>query len=60
AMPSMNMPAMRSDAALRHEGEGLYRGTSRLSMGGTWNVAITVAQRSSEIATRRTSIVAKE
>ena len=60
AMPSMNMPAMRSDAPLRHQGEGQYRGTSQLSMGGTWNVAITVAQGSSELATRRTSIVAKE
>jgi hypothetical protein len=29
-------------------------------MGGTWNVAITVAQGSTEIASRRTSIVAKE
>ena len=60
AMPSMNMPAMRSDAALRHEGQGSYRGTSQLSMGGTWNVAISIAQESSEIATRRTSIVTKE
>ena len=56
----MNMPAMRSDASLRHEGEGQYRGTGQLSMGGTWNVAITVAQGSSEIATRRTSIVVKD
>jgi Cu(I)/Ag(I) efflux system membrane fusion protein/cobalt-zinc-cadmium efflux system membrane fusion protein len=60
AMPSMNMPAMRSDAALRHEGEGRYRGTGQLSMGGTWNVAITVTQASQELATRRLSIVAKE
>ncbi|HEY7443021.1 MAG TPA: FixH family protein [Vicinamibacterales bacterium] len=60
AMPSMNMPAMRSDVALRHEGQGRYRGTGQLSMGGTWNVAITVAQGSTEIASRRTSIVAKE
>ena len=60
AMPSMNMPAMRSEATLRHEGEGRYRGTGQLSMGGTWNVAVTVAQGSKELATRRLSIVAKE
>jgi hypothetical protein len=60
AMPSMNMPAMRSDTALQHEGQGRYRGTGRLSMGGTWNVAITVADGSKELATRHTSIVAKE
>ena len=60
AMPSMNMPAMRSDTALEHEGEGRYRGTGQLSMGGTWNVAITIADGSKEVATRQTSIVVKE
>ena len=60
SMPSMNMPAMRADAALRHEGEGRYRGTGQLSMGGTWNVAIDVAEGAKPIATRHTSIVAKE
>ena len=60
AMPSMNMPAMRSEAALRHLGDGRYRGTGQLSMGGTWNVAITIADGSNEVVTRQTSIVAKE
>ncbi len=60
AMPSMSMPAMRSDATLQHEGEGRYRGTGQLEMGGTWNVAIAIAQGSKTHATRRTSIVAKE
>lgn len=60
AMPSMNMPAMRTDTTLQHEGEGRYRGTGQLSMGGTWTVGITIAQGSKELATRRLSIVAKE
>ena len=60
AMPSMNMPAMRAEAPLRHEGEGQYRGTGQLSMSGTWNVAITVASGGNTLATRRTSVVAKE
>ena len=60
AMPSMNMPAMRSDAVLQHEGGGRYRGTGQLSMSGTWSVAIRVAEGDKEIATRHTSIVAKE
>ena len=60
AMPSMNMPEMRSDAALQHEGEGRYRGIGQLSMAGTWNVAIRVAEGAKEVATRHTSIVAKE
>jgi Cu(I)/Ag(I) efflux system membrane fusion protein/cobalt-zinc-cadmium efflux system membrane fusion protein len=60
AMPSMNMPAMRSDATLAHEGDGRYRGTGRLEMGGTWNVAVTVARGSEELGTRRFSVVANE
>lgn len=60
AMPSMNMPAMRTEAPLAHAGEGRYRGTSQLSMGGTWNVAIAVAEQGNQVATRQTSIVAKE
>ena len=60
AMPSMNMPAMRTEASLIHAGEGHYRGTSQLSMGGTWNVALTISEGAKELATRQTSIVAKE
>ena len=60
AMPSMNMPAMRTEASLVHAGEGRYRGTSQLSMGGTWNVALTISEGAKELATRQTSIVAKE
>jgi Cu(I)/Ag(I) efflux system membrane fusion protein/cobalt-zinc-cadmium efflux system membrane fusion protein len=60
AMPSMNMPAMRSHADLTHEGGGRYRGTGQLSMAGTWSVAITVVDGSKELATRHTSIVAKD
>ena len=60
AMPSMNMPAMRSEAALQHEAEGRYRGTSELSMGGTWNVTVTVSRGAEELGTRRLSLVANE
>lgn len=60
AMPSMNMPAMRSDATLQHQGDGWYRGAGQLSMGGTWSVLITISRHSRELATRRFSVVAKE
>jgi nitrogen fixation protein FixH len=60
AMPSMNMPAMRSEAVLQHDADGRYRGTGQLSMGGTWNVAVTVARGDEELGTRRLSIVAQE
>lgn len=59
AMPSMNMPAMRSAAALEHEAAGVYRGTGQLSMAGTWSVSVTAARGSDEIASRRLSVVAK-
>jgi hypothetical protein len=59
AMPSMNMPAMRSAAPLTHAGEGRYRGTGQLSMGGTWNVTVTASRGGQEIGRTNLSIVAK-
>jgi hypothetical protein len=59
AMPSMNMPAMRSTAALAHEGSGRYRGTGQLSMSGTWNVTVAVSRGSDEIGRRNFSVIAK-
>jgi nitrogen fixation protein FixH len=59
AMPSMNMPAMRSAAPLTHAGEGRYRGTGQLSMGGTWNVAVTASRNGQEIGRQTLSVVAK-
>jgi YtkA-like len=59
AMPSMNMPPMRSAATLIHESRGRYRGTGELPMGGTWNVVVTVMRDSQEIGSRTFSVVAK-
>lgn len=59
AMPAMNMPAMRSDASLTHAGNGTYRGSGQLSMGGTWNVEVSVARGAEPPDTARFSIVAK-
>ena len=59
AMPSMNMPAMRSAAPLTHAGNGRYRGTGQLSMGGTWNVTVTASRGGQEIGRTNLSIVAK-
>jgi nitrogen fixation protein FixH len=59
AMPAMNMPAMRSEASLTHVGDGTYRGTGQLSMGGTWNVVVSVARGIEPPDTARFSIVAK-
>jgi nitrogen fixation protein FixH len=59
AMPSMNMPAMRSEAPLTPVGDGRYRGTGELAMGGTWNVSITATENGQQIGVRKFSIVAK-
>jgi nitrogen fixation protein FixH len=59
AMPSMNMPAMRTDVPLTHAGGGTYRGAGNLAMSGTWNVAITVTRDGASIGTRKFSVIAK-
>lgn len=59
AMPAMNMPAMKSAATLAHAGDGKYRGTGELSMGGTWTVALTVTRGTEQLGSRRFSVVAK-
>jgi len=59
AMPSMNMPEMHSDATLQHQGDGRYRGTGHLSMGGTWNVTVKVSRGAEELGRHRLNLVAK-
>jgi hypothetical protein len=59
AMPSMNMPAMRAEAALASQGPGIYRGTGQLSMSGTWNVDISVSRNGQDVGTAKFSLVAK-
>ena len=60
AMASMNMPEMRDSFPLSHRGEGTYSGTVRLSMGGTWQVTVAVAQRGESVAKKRFTIIARE
>lgn len=59
AMPTMNMPAMSTEVALTHEGEGTYRGAIQLSMAGTWTVMIDATRAGAELGTQRFSVVAK-
>jgi hypothetical protein len=59
AMPAMNMPAMRAEAALTPQGDGVYRGAGQLSMSGTWNVEIAVSRNGQDVGTAKFSIVAK-
>lgn len=59
AMPSMNMPEMRSTATLSPQRDGRYRGTGTLSMSGTWNVTVTASRGGQELGTHTLSLVAK-
>ena len=59
AMPSMNMPAMRTTSTLTHEGSGRYRGSGQLSMDGTWNVIVTASRGAEEIGRLNFSVIAR-
>lgn len=59
AMPSMNMPAMRSTTTLAHDASGRYRGTGQLSMEGTWTVTVTVSRGPEELGRRNFSVIAR-
>jgi multidrug efflux pump subunit AcrA (membrane-fusion protein) len=59
AMPTMNMPAMQNSAALLHSGNGTYRGTGQVLMGGNWEVTVTATRAGKEIGSRKLSMIAR-
>jgi RND family efflux transporter MFP subunit len=59
AMPSMNMPAMSSEARLPHVGAGTYRGDGMVSMAGRWDVTMTARRGGSVLGSGRTTLVAR-
>jgi len=59
AMPSMNMPEMRSVVALKSEGGGRYRGNGRLVMSGTWEVTVSVTRGAERLASKKLTVIAK-
>jgi RND family efflux transporter MFP subunit len=59
AMPSMNMPAMRSQAALLAQGGGRYRGGVDVGMAGRWDVTIHVARGGRTIGRAERAVVAR-
>ena len=58
-MPSMNMPAMHSEASAKHAGQGLYRGAMTFSMAGRWDVSVTAFRHGEPIATTRMAVVVR-
>jgi hypothetical protein len=59
AMPTMNMPAMRSEAPLTHDGNGVYTGPAQVAMAGTWNVTVNVSRGGQKIASHNLSVIVK-
>jgi hypothetical protein len=59
AMPSMNMPEMKNTIALKHEGNGQYRGTGNVMMAGTWDATVMVMRGGQHLGDEKLTIVAK-
>jgi YtkA-like len=58
-MPTMNMPAARSEATLVATGGGLYRGTAEVMIPGRWTVTVNVARAGKPLGARQFAVVAK-
>lgn len=59
AMPSMNMPEMRSTFNLSSAGDGRYRGQGQLVMSGTWNVTVNVTREGEKLGNAKFTVIAK-
>ena len=59
AMPTMNMPAIRNEAALPHVGDGVYRGPGRVMTAGRWEVTVVVTRNGQRLGSRQFPLVAR-
>jgi Cu(I)/Ag(I) efflux system membrane fusion protein len=59
AMPTMNMPAMRSQAKLPPAGGGVYRGSGQVMMAGRWDVTVDVSRGGQRLGSRQFAVVAR-
>ncbi|MGE0041987.1 MAG: FixH family protein [Vicinamibacterales bacterium] len=59
AMPSMNMPAMRSDGVLTATAPGVYRGSADVLMSGRWDVTVTVTRGGQRLGMHQRTLVAR-
>jgi hypothetical protein len=58
-MPSMNMPAMRSQTALGHSGNGRYRGSLDVMMNGRWEATVVVTRGTERLGTKQVTVMAR-
>ena len=59
AMPSMNMPEMRTKTDLTHVGNGTYRGKGQVTMAGNWDVTVMVMRGGQQIGSKKVTLTAK-
>lgn len=59
AMPTMNMPPMRSEARLAPAAGGVYRGSGQVMMAGRWDVTVSVKQSGKEVGQKKLALTAK-
>ena len=59
AMPSMDMPEMRSTVTMTHEGGGRYRGTGDVAMGGAWDATVMVMRGGEHLGDQTVTIIAR-
>ena len=59
AMPTMNMPAMKSETKLAPAGGGVYRGSGQVMMAGRWDATVTVVRGGQRLGTKQLPVVAR-
>ena len=59
AMPSMNMPEMRTKTDLTHVSSGMYRGSGQVTMAGNWDVTVMVMRGGQQIGNKKVTLTAK-
>ena len=58
-MPTMNMPEMQTDAALSHQGGGVYGGDGEVMTAGRWDVTVVVSREGQQLDSRVLTLVAR-
>jgi hypothetical protein len=56
AMPEMGMGAMHSAATLADQGDGNYDGKLDVTMGGTWQVTVSLMRAGHVVATKKLNV----
>jgi len=59
AMPTMNMPAMRSEVKLQPAGGGVYRGTGEILTAGRWDVTVAIDRSGQRAGAKALVLVAR-